>query len=169
MKKTLLALSTLAVISCSKPAEESIDMAAVRTEIEAMETAYAAAQNAKDIEGLMVYYAEDAQSMINDHPTLVGKAAIRAHMEAEFADTTMNGITLSAATSDVWAAGNLAVETGIWKATGGDGTVLREGKYMALYEKRDGKYICIRDTWNANSAPMPAAPTAEVAPAEAAM
>ncbi len=28
------------------------------------------------------------------------------------------------------------------------GKVIRTGKYMAIWEKRDGKYICIRDIYN---------------------
>jgi ketosteroid isomerase-like protein len=32
------------------------------------------------------------------------------------------------------------------------GKVIRTGKYMAVWEKRDGKYICIRDIYNSDAA-----------------
>ena len=41
--------------------------------------------------------------------------------------------------------GNQAVELGSYKVVDSTGTAKSSGNYMALFEKRDGKYICIRD------------------------
>ena len=51
---------------------------------------------------------------------------------------------------DVFAGGNIAVEIGRTFTTDEDGNERETGKYMSLFEKRDGKYICIRDAYNAN-------------------
>jgi len=70
----------------------------------------------------------------------------------------MIGATMSATTLDVFAEGKLAVETGTWMMSKPDGSSMT-GKFMAVFEKREGKYVCVRDTWNMEaSTPAPAAP-----------
>ncbi|MDZ7615082.1 MAG: DUF4440 domain-containing protein [Flavobacteriaceae bacterium] len=67
------------VIEPAVPAEPVIvkpDMAAVKAEIQALETAWAAADNARDASALAAFYADDAVSMSNNGPSQVGKAAI---------------------------------------------------------------------------------------------
>lgn len=49
---------------------------------------------------------------------------------------------------DVFAAGDLVVETGKCTFKDASGAVIRTGKYLSLFEKRDGKYVCIRDIYN---------------------
>lgn len=135
-----------------------INQDSVKAQIMAMEAAYAAASNAKDVDGVAAYYAADAQSMANDEPTRVGMDAIKAGIQKELAADT-SGATVSFETTGVWAAGNYATETGTSTVKDKSGNVIRTGKYMTLFELRDGKYIAIRDMWN-NDAPMPAAAAA---------
>ncbi|MDQ3017268.1 MAG: DUF4440 domain-containing protein, partial [Bacteroidota bacterium] len=59
-----------------------------------------------------------------------------------------SGSTLAFVTTGVWADGKYATETGTSKRTDKDGKVIYTGKYMTLFELRDGKYIAIRDIWN---------------------
>ena len=138
--------------SCNTPVTESVpelDMDKVRTEIQAMEDAYAVAQNAKNGEGVVAYYADDAVNMPNDKPIVSGKANILARVKAEMAaDTT--GSTTVFKVQDIWAEGNLAVETGTSVSTDAAGNVTT-GKYMSVFEKRDGKYVCVRDIWNSDA------------------
>jgi ketosteroid isomerase-like protein len=154
--KNLFSLSTLAVlalfaISCEQPAAEApMDMEAVSAEIAALEAAYQEASNAKNVDGVMAYYADDAQSMAPLRPTMVGAAAIKARMDENMAKDTSGG-SMTLAVTEVWAAGDIAVETGTWTDNDADGKVLLTGKYMSLFQKRDGKYVCIRDIWNADS------------------
>jgi ketosteroid isomerase-like protein len=132
---------------------EAIDMEAVKAEIMAMEAAFAVADNAKDVDAVAVYYSDDAQSLSNDKPTTVGKEAIKASIAEGFASDTM-GYTVSFETTGVWAAGDYATETGTSKTVDKDGNVVYTGKFMTLFEKRDGKYIAIRDIYN-RDAPKP--------------
>ena len=97
----------------------------------------------------MAYYANDAQSMGPNAPTLVGAEAIRADTEKDMAEGG-EGYTAKMEVKDVWAAGDIAVETGAYTVTGPDGEVVNRGKFMSLFEKRDGKYICIRDIYNSD-------------------
>lgn len=136
---------------CEHEHAVAIDMEAVKAEIGAMEAAYAVASNAKDVDGIAAYYAADAQSLASDEPTRVGMDAIKAGIAKEISTDT-SGSTISFEVTGLWAAGNYATETGASTVKDKDGKVVRTGKYMTLFELRDGKYVAIRDIWN-NDAP----------------
>jgi ketosteroid isomerase-like protein len=148
---TLLAVLPFFFSSCaSKESGEheiAINQDSVKMKIQAMEDAYAKAENAKNVDGIVVYYASDAQSMADDEPTRVGMDAIKAGLKKDMEkDTT--GRVVSFETTGVWAAGNYVTETGTSTFKDKDGKVLSTGKYMTLFELRDGKYVAIRDIWN---------------------
>lgn len=123
------------------------DMAAIKTEIQAIETEWASATTARDIDKVMALYADDAIEMADDEPMCVGKAAIRQvllnSMKARKA-----GTTVSYETMDVYGDGNLVTEVGKTTIKDTAGNVVSTGKYMGVFEKRDGKFICIRDINN---------------------
>jgi uncharacterized protein (TIGR02246 family) len=126
--------------------EEAIDLNSLRTEIQAMEDAYAEAQMAKDAEGVVVYYAGDAKSLPPNRPVAEGKDAILALTREQLAaDTTTSSVRFEVV--DLFAQGNLAVEVGRSITTETDGSQ-STGKYLSVFEKRDGKWICIRDIYN---------------------
>ena len=131
----------------------------VKAQIVAMENGYAKASNARDVDGVAAYYASDAQSLANAEPTRVGMDAIKAGIKKEM-DNDSLGNTISFETTGVWAAGIYATETGTSTVKDKDGKVVTTGKYMTLFELRDGKYIAIRDMWN-NDAPKTAAPAVQ--------
>ncbi len=154
---TVCVALSLLVISCGapapKPAETPVpvevkpDMAAVKAEIQELESAWSAADNARDANAVAAFYAEDAWSLSNDKPTLVGKAAILADITENLAKRPA-GSTVIYEVQDVF--GNEKQVTEVGKSTTKDasGNVISTGKYMAVWEKRDGKYICIRDIYN---------------------
>lgn len=127
--------------------ESAINMDSVKMQITAMENAYAAASNAKDVEGVAKYYANDAESLADNEPTRVGIDAIKAGIKKDFDADTMGTVT-SFAVTGVWADGKYATETGTITNKAPDGTLKSTGKYMTLFELRDGKYVAIRDIWN---------------------
>ena len=122
----------------------------VKAQIVALENSYAKASNAKDVDGVAAYYASDAQSLAPVEPTRVGIEAIKAGIKKDMDNDTL-GHTISFETTGVWAAGNYATETGTSTVKDKDGKVVTTGKYMTLFELRDGKYIAIRDMWNADA------------------
>ena len=154
---TLCVALSFFVIGCSAPAPKPVeppvvvetkpDMAAVKAEIQALESAWAAADNARDANAVAAFYADDAMSMSNDKPTLVGKAAILADLTEGLAKKAA-GNTVTYDVLEVY--GDDKIVTEIGKATTKDasGNVILTGKYMAVWEKRDGKFICIRDIYN---------------------
>ena len=144
---------SLFIFSCTAPAVEPpppLDMVQIKADFQAMEDAYAVAENAKDANAVMAYYADDAVNLPNNQLPAVGKAAILERIKADMAKDTTAG-TIIFEVQDVWAEGDLAVEVGKSTTTDEDGKVTT-GKYISVFEKRDGKYVCIRDIWN-NDAP----------------
>ncbi|MCE7924485.1 MAG: nuclear transport factor 2 family protein [Haliscomenobacteraceae bacterium CHB4] len=153
MKSTNLllavAVSVFSFTSCQQapPPPAAPDLAKIRTEIQAMENAYAEAWNARNAAAVMAYYADDAVSLANNSPILTGKEAIMNDLKKQFeSDTTK--MTASFEVLDIFAAGDLVVETGKSTFKVASGSVALTGKYMSLFEKRDGKYVCIRDCYN---------------------
>ena len=166
MKKTILLVTYVSCVllfaSCQEaekketPAEVTVaepakpDLTQIRSEIVAIETAWAAAQNAKDVNALMAMYADDAVSMPDGEPMLTGKATIQKKAEADFAKPSTYG-SIAFETLDVYAQGNVVTEVGKTMYKDAAGKTTGGGKYMAVYEKRDGKYLCIREIYNKDS------------------
>ena len=46
---------------------------------------------------------------------------------------------------------NTVTEVGKMTRKDASGKVVSTGKYMAVWEKRDGKYLCVRDIGNSDS------------------
>ena len=139
--------------TCTKPVEvpKPIDMAKLKIDIQKMEDDYATAEKAKDAAGVAAYYAEDAISYSRNSMPQVGKAEIRKHIQERMEkDTTMNSNVYKVV--DVFAEGNKVVEIGSWTKLNPAGETVKTGHYMSYFEKRDGKYVCVRDM-NASSTP----------------
>ena len=143
----LLACSSLFFLACNAPEKEvavALDMEKITTEIQAMEDGYAAGEKAKDADAVAAYYSDDAISYSRNRQPIVGKKAIRENIAKNIAtDTTENYSVYKVV--DLFADGNTAVEIGSWRDFDVSGKELDNGYYMSYFEKRDGKYICVRD------------------------
>lgn len=125
----------------------SADPAKLKAEIQEQETAWAAADNARDINTMAAFYADDAVSMANNQPMLVGTAAITKDLEISMAKRP-KGSTTTYDVMDAYGGGNYVTETGKITRKDSTGKITSTGKYMAIWEKRDGKWSCIRDIGN---------------------
>jgi len=140
-----LVVAALIFSACStKEKEEVIDMEKVRAEIQAMEDAYSAGEKAKDADAVAAYYSDDAISYSRNIQPLTGKAAIRDNIAKNIAkDSTENYNVYKIV--DLFVEGNTAVEIGSWTEFDSSGNEKENGNYMSYFQKRDGKYICVRD------------------------
>lgn len=158
MKKTigitgLIASAILLFTACTAPEKkEVVDMEQLKAEIQAMEDAYAAGGKAKDADAVVAYYSDDAVSYGRNQVPLQGKAAIREDMASGFAKDTTGGYSVYKVV-DLYAEGNMAVEIGSWTEFDAAGNEKEKGHYMSYFEKRDGKYVCVRDM-NVSSSPI---------------
>jgi ketosteroid isomerase-like protein len=131
------------------------DLSNIKAEIKAIEDAWAAASNAKDVATIVGFYADDAISMSDDKPMLVGKAAIQKGVEEEMARHKDNEKVVFE-TLDLYGDENCVTEVGKTTITDSAGKVIYTGKYMAVWEKRNGKWLTIRDIVNDDAKEAPA-------------
>jgi len=127
--------------------ETKPDNEKLKAEIQALENEWANADNARDVNALAAFYSEDAVSMSNNKPMLTGNAAIKKDMETSMAKR-VKGTTIAYDVLDAYGCDNYVTEVGKTTRKDSTGKVTYTGKYMALWEKRDGKWICIRDISN---------------------
>lgn len=137
--------ATTTVVETPKP-----DLAKIKSEIQAVENAWADAQTKKDINTLMALYADGAMSMQDGGPTLVGKADIQKQQEADFAGARKYA-SIAFETLEVYAEGDYVTEVGITKYLDASGKTTGTGKYMVVFVKKDGKYLCLREIYNRDS------------------
>ena len=132
--------------SCSNCEYCNPDVEAIKAEIQGIENTFADAISKRDAEFLVSYYADDAVNMPPDNPPVVGKEAILERTKGwlENAEELPN---MKFEVVDLFAAGNYAIEIGKFSED-----EVEKGKYISIFEKRDGKYVCIRDIYNNNSA-----------------
>lgn len=123
------------------------DLSNIKAEIKAIEDAWAAAATAKDVATIVGFYADDAISMNDDQPMLVGRAAIQKGVEEEMARRKANTMVVFE-TLDLYGDEKRVTEVGKTTITDNAGKVIYTGKYMAVWEKRNGKWLTIRDISN---------------------
>jgi uncharacterized protein (TIGR02246 family) len=136
--------------SLVKPGSAEADMNQVRTEIQKIENEWADALNKKDINALMALYSDDAVSMQDGGPSLKGKPAIRAQQEKDFAAPSRY-VSISFQTQDVFGTADEVTEVGTSEEKDAAGKVTGTGKYVAVFKKKDGKYLCVREIYNRDS------------------
>ncbi len=142
----LFAAIPVLLFSCSNGEKkaEPVDMAKTKVDIQAMEDAYAAAEKAKDADAVVAYYAEDALSYHRNEAPSSGKAAIKEYTAKRLAkDSTGNHNVYKVV--DLFGEGNMLVEIGSWSEMNPAGAEVDMGFYMSYFQKKDGKYTCVRD------------------------
>jgi ketosteroid isomerase-like protein len=147
IKKVLLAAITVWTLACNSKKEGSavvVDKEQIKKEIQAKEDEFAATYNAREIKDIG-YYADDATSFFQNRPALIGKEAIVEFLKSDLIAANSNKISFK--TDEVFVAsdGNQVVEVGYFKVVDSTNTTINKGNYMSLFEKRDGKYRCVRD------------------------
>jgi len=147
LKGVLLSGILLLMISCNsnvkEPATAVIDKEQIKKEIQAKEDAFAELYNTGVLKNIG-YYAEDATTFFPNRPPLIGKEAIVEYLKAAIVSKTNK---ISFTTKDVFVSsdGGQVVEIGYYKVVDSTNTAVNTGNYMSLFEKRDGKYVCVRD------------------------
>ena len=152
MKKELVKAGLLSgifviMISCNSAKQEtaatSIDKEQIKKEIQAKEDAFAELYNTGQLKDIG-YYADDATTFLQNRPALVGKEAIVEFLKS---DISSNSNKISFKTNEVFVSndGNMVVEIGHFIVVDSTNTGINRGNYMSLFEKRNGKYVCVRD------------------------
>ena len=134
------------LFACNAKADSEpvvIDKEQIKKEIQAKEDSFAALYNSGQLREIG-YYADDATSFFQNRPPLVGKEAIVKFLRE---DIISNTDRISFKTNEVFVSndGNLVVEIGSFKVVDSVNNPFNTGNYMSLFEKRNGKYVAVRD------------------------
>jgi ketosteroid isomerase-like protein len=124
----------------------------------AVDQAWLKAYNAADVDALAALYDEKATLMPPGAPAAQGRAAIRTFLAADSAASAKAGVAFHlGAHPDGGVNGDLGWVSGTYSVTDKSGKTVETGKYLSVSKKQGGRWLYIRDTWNADGAP-PAEP-----------
>ena len=147
LKGALIGCIAILIFACngnqSKMDSAAVDKEQIKKEIQAKEDAFAELYNKNELKNIG-YYAEDAVSYLQNRPPLVGKQEIIDFLMSDVHENT-NKIIFQ--TKEVFPSsdGNQVVEIGYFKVVDSANTPINTGNYMTLFEKRDGRYVSVRD------------------------
>lgn len=112
-----------------------------------------------DGEGMANLYAEDALLMPPGAPAVTGRAAIQAFLGEDSAKSKAAGIAIqNAAVTGAGVDGDLGWISGAYTVVDASGATIDSGSYLSVHRRADGAWPYIRDTWNSDRPPAPAAP-----------
>ena len=149
VKGVLLSGILSLMISCNSKQESAtttvnaIDKEQIKKEIQAKEDAFAEIYNSGELKNIG-YYADDAVTFFQNRPPLIGREAIADFYRSAIYSTS-NKISFTSKDIFISNDGNQVVEIGYFKVVDSTNTPVNTGNYMSLFEKRDGKYVCVRD------------------------
>ena len=150
IKASLLLYIISFTVACNSKKEEQtaptvFDKQQIKKEIQAKEDEFAATYNAAEIKNIG-YYADDAISFSQNKAPLVGRQAIVEYLKAGI-DSSSKGNKISFVTNEVFPSsdGNQVVEIGYYKLSDSTDVAINTGNYMVLFEKRDGRYVSVRE------------------------
>lgn len=138
----------LIMFACNnKQAEPAlqIDKEEIKQQIQEKENLFADTYNAGEMKNIG-YYADDAIAFYQNKKPLVGKGAIVDYL-AEGIDSFSSTNKISFTTNEVFVSndGVQVVEVGYYKVVDSTNATINSGNYMTLFEKRDGKYVSLRE------------------------
>jgi uncharacterized protein (TIGR02246 family) len=165
----VVAASLLALVGCAKSAgAPAADAAADEAAIRAMAPAWFKAYNAGDADALTALYADDAVLNPPGAPAARGHTAIHDFLAKDIAASKDGGFTLNnGATPEAGLSGDLGWDWNTFSVTDKSGKTVDTGKYVTVYHRAAGKWLIIRDTYNSDTPPAPAAaPAPKKAPAK---
>ncbi len=152
----LLMLMVVTLACQQQPASPPDTRAADESAIRAAETEWSSRAFAKDLEGILSYYAEDASMFPPNAPIATGKEAIRKAWSEMLA---LPNLALSWRTVKAEAArsGDLGYSHGTYEMSFDDpkGKPVKDrGKYAAVWKKQaDGSWKAVADIFNSDQPP----------------
>ncbi|MDH4058793.1 MAG: hypothetical protein OEU76_08505 [Cyclobacteriaceae bacterium] len=150
IRAALFSCSITLLLACNSKKEEPIaapviDKEQIKKEIQEKENEFAAVYNSKELKNIG-YYADDATVFAQNREPLIGREKIVEYLK-EGIENSPEDITITFVTNDVFVSndGNQVVETGYFKLVDSTNFVINSGNYMVLFEKRNGKYVSVRE------------------------
>ncbi|HWS61010.1 MAG TPA: nuclear transport factor 2 family protein [Flavobacterium sp.] len=145
----LLVAFAIFTSACNKKAEvvaaPAIDKEKIKMEIQAIENTFAEHYNSRNTDSIS-YYADDAKSFFIGREPISGKEAILEYLMNDIKGIS-SGIKFSFTTNEVFVSndGQMVTEIGAYTLTDSTNTKVDGGNYFSVFEKRNGKYVSVRD------------------------
>jgi ketosteroid isomerase-like protein len=157
------AIVALAAFSVEASAADAAkEIAALKAADQNWEKAY----NAGNADAVAKLYDEQAVLLPPGAPGVSGRAAIKAFFAKDIAESQKAGVAfILGPNPSGGATGDMGWQSGTYVVKDKAGKVLEAGKYLSVSRRKDGKWLYVRDTWNADGAPAPA-PAASTVPAK---
>ena len=156
---TIIVFAATGTQACADPAAE---MKAIIAIDQTWEKAY----NGRDADMIAGLYDMNAVLLPPGTPAVKGRAAIKAFFAKDVATSAKDGIVFVLGPNPAsGVSGDMGWASGTYLAKDKSGNILDAGKYLSISRKKDGKWLYLRDTWNSDGPPPPAAP-ASAAPAK---
>lgn len=145
VKGIVLGCLFLLTASCNSNTKESaslVDKEQVKKDIQARENQFAEIYNSGKLNDIG-YYADDAVTFYQNMAPIRSK---KERLEILKIDP-LNTNKISFTTIEVFASkdGDQVLEIGYYAVVDSTHTAINTGNYMSLFEKRDGRYVCLRD------------------------
>ena len=148
---TIVALAIFSVEAVAADAAKEI--AALQAADKNWEKAYAAG-NADAVANL---YDEQAVLLPPGAPAVKGRAAIKSFFVKDTAESQKAGVAFILGPNPMGGvSGDMGWQSGTYAVKDKSGKAVETGKYLSVSRKTDGKWLYVRDTWNADGAPAPA-------------
>ena len=136
-------------VACTAKKEEvvvaPVDKEQIKKMIQDKENHYAELYSKGDL-GKIDYYADDAIVFAQNTRMLVGKDSIQAYLKKGL-EASSPGNKISFITDDIYVFNdaNQVLEIGSFRLVDSVDVLINSGHYMILFEKRDGKYVSVRE------------------------
>ena len=152
------ALGACAPAPAPPPAPAKQDTAAEEAKMRSDLNAWFEAYNAGNADAIAAQYASDGILMPPNAPAATGRAAIKAFITTDTANTKAAGLQLrNNGISAIGISGDLAWMSGTFSVVDAKGTAVDTGKYVSVHRKTDGAWLYVRDIWNSDT-PLPPPP-----------
>src|SRR5438874_10791988 len=146
--KVFCIVVTLAVYSIDSSAADS---AAEVAALHAVDQNWVKAYNAGNVDGVANLYDENAVLLAPGSPGAKGRAAIRAFFAKDIPASQKDGVVFSLDPKpDGGVSGDIGWVSGTYTVKDKSGKVVDTGKYLSVSQKKGGKWLYIRDTWNSD-------------------
>ena len=147
--------------ACAQPAAPPApaDTAADRAKLEADALIWFDHYAKADGEAMANLYAEDALLMPPGAPAVTGRAGIKTFLGEDSAKTKAAGVSLkNGSVTGSGVSGDFGWISGTYVVVDKSGATIDSGSYLSVHRRTNGSWPYIRDIWNSDRPPAPAAP-----------
>ena len=138
----------------SLAADSAKEVAALQAADQSWEKAY----NGGNVDAVASLYDEQAVLLPPGAPAVKGRAAIKSFFVKDTAESQKAGVAFILGPNPTGGvSGDMGWQSGTYVVKDKAGKQVEAGKYLSVSRKKDGKWLYVRDTWNADGAPAPAA------------